>query len=192
MKNTFLTTIVFAVCSIFPFVTKAISTGEIIGQVIEHETRKPVAFAEVIFENNMDKIVVTANEYGFYYAQHLPTGKYQMRVVFNNHTFLMNKVRVYDSYSNEINFIVSNNDRLPGTVEVIKKEPVLTALAPNDIRITNTNFGDKGSRNLSDVLVSEPNLDVRDGKLYVKGSDQVKFFIDGTPVMAPPVLDRIW
>ena len=90
---------------------KAVSTGQIVGQVIESETKQPLAYAEIIFENRMDKIEVKANEYGHYYASHLPTGKYQMRVVFNNRTFVMNDFHVYDSYTSEINFEVSNNRR---------------------------------------------------------------------------------
>ena len=174
------------------FTAKAVSMGEVIGQVLEKETNKPVAFAEVIFENNMDKIVVRANEYGYYYGGHIPTGRYQMRVVFNNRTFVINKVRVYDSYSSEVNFIVSANENLPSTVEVIKTESLVSAIQSTDIRVVNNSSSCQATQNLAEVLLSQPGVDMRNGKLYIKGSDQVRYFIDGTPVMAPPALDRIW
>jgi len=180
--KTYISIIIFGIVCMSAFSAKAVSSGEVIGQVIEKETSKPVAFAQIVFENSMDKVVVTANEYGYYYAMHLPTGKYQMRVTYNNRTFVVNKVRVYDSYSTEMNFVVSNSNNLPETVEVIKKEPVINPLQPNDIILTSNTLG-RGSASLGDVLMMQPGLDVVDGKLYVKGSDKVRFFIDGTPVM---------
>jgi hypothetical protein len=103
----------------------------------------------------------------------------------------MNKVRVYDSYSSEINFTVSNNGSLPVYVELERKEPLLNALQPNDVKLANGSFN-QATQSLADVLSLQPGVDVRNGKLYIKGSDQVRFFIDGTPVMAPAVIDRIW
>jgi hypothetical protein len=171
--------------------SKAVSIGQVLGQVIEKETHKPVAFAEIIFENKMDKVVVTANEYGFYYAHRLPTGKYQMRVTFNNRTFVMNNVRVYDSYSTEVNFFVSSNDGLPQLVEVENKEPLISAVTSTDVQLSNSNFN-QPTQSLSSVLSMQPGVDVRNGKIYVKGSDQVRFFIDGTPVMGQPAVQRSW
>ncbi|MDB5284060.1 MAG: TonB-dependent receptor plug [Bacteroidota bacterium] len=184
--------ITFLLVVLSSFAAKAVSTGEITGQVIENETRKPIAFAHIIFENGMDKIEVNANEYGYYYGNHIPTGRYQMRVVYNNHTFVMNKVRVYDSYSAQINFIVSNNSDLPLTIEVIKKDPIISPIQTHDITLVSNTHSSQGTQSMSELLVTQPGLDIRDGKLYVKGGDQVRFFIDGTPVMAPPVIDRIW
>ncbi len=166
---------------------KAVSMGEITGQVIEKETLQPVAFAEIVFENGFDKITITANEYGYYYASHVPTGKYQMRVVFNNRTFSMNKVHVFDTYTTDMNFIVSNNNTLPATVEVVKTEQVFNPLEANK-RLYAENTLHEPTRDLSEVLAMTPGVDVKDGKIYIKNSDQVHFFIDGSPVMAPAMV----
>ena len=192
MKKLQYSFLLFLALFLSPAISKAVSTGDVVGQVLENETKRPVAFAHVVFENGMDKIEVTANEYGYYYGNHIPTGRYQMRVVYNNHTFVMNKVRVYDSYSSEINFMVSNNNDLPTTIEVIKKDPIINPLKPNDIVLASNTSSSQGTQTLSDLLIMQPGVDVREGKLYVKGSDQVRFFIDGTPVMAPPIINRIW
>ena len=175
----------------FSIPARAVSTGQIVGQIIEKETSQPVAFAEIIFENRMDKIEITANEYGHYYANHLPTGKYQMRVVFNNRTFVMNDVQVYDSYTSEINFEVSNSNNLPPKVILETKENTFSSVTSNDVKLTNSTFN-QPTQSLNDVISQQPGCDVRNGKIFIKGSDQVRFFIDGEPVMGPPTQNRVW
>lgn len=162
----------------------AVSMGEITGQVIEKETLKPVAFAVIVFENNTDKFTVTANEQGYYYAPHVPTGKYQMRVMFNNRIFVMYKVKVYDDYTSELNFLVSKNDGLPVTVQVVNAEKVFNPIQANSRIYANGAF-QQPSRDLNDVLTQPSGVDVRDGKIYIKSSDEVHFFMDGSPVAEP-------
>ena len=191
MKNTILLFQVFLLLSLISFPAKAVSSGQIVGQVLEKETKQPVAFAQIIFENRMDRIEVQANEYGYYYANHLPTGKYQIRVVFNNRTFVMNNVQVYDSYTSEIDFTVSNNNSLPPKVVLETKENNFSSVTSNDIKRTNSSFN-QPTQSLNDVLSTQPGCDVRDGKIFIKGSDQVRFFIDGEPVMGPPTQNKVW
>lgn len=176
---------------LLPFFSKAVSTGEIVGRITIQETKEPVAFAEIIFENSSDKITVQANEYGYFYASHLPTGKYVMRTVFNNRTFAIKAVRVYDSYASEVNMTVSNSNELGNVVELKNENPRLSSVEKNDIRITGASRM-QGTQTLSELLSQQPGIDIWDGKIYVKGSSDVKFFIDGTPVMGAPVVDRIW
>lgn len=175
----------------FSFNAKAVSVGQVVGQVTEKETRQPVAYAQIVFENRMDKFEVTANEYGHYYANHLPTGKYQMTIVFNNRTFVMNNVQVYDSYTSEINFAVSRDNSLPANVVLKTNENIFSSVTSNDIKLTNSSFK-QPTQSLNDVMSQQPGCDVRDGKIFIKGSDQVRFFIDGEPVMGPPTQNRVW
>ena len=181
----------FSMLLLFSIDAKAISMGQVVGQVLEKETHQPVAFAQVVFENRMDKFDFQANEYGHYYAAHLPTGKYQMRVVYNNHTFVMKEVQVYDGYTSEINFTVSNDNSLPPKVVLEKTENVFSSVTSNDIKLNNSTFN-QPTQSLNDVIMQQPGCDVRNGKIYIKGSDQVRFFIDGEPVMGPPTQNRVW
>lgn len=181
-------------CLFFLLVTtnaKAISMGGVVGKVFQKENMKSVAYAEITFENNMERITVTANEYGYYYADHLPTGKYQMRIAYNDRTFFMNKVRVYDSYTSEINFMVSNNENLPVNVELEMKENLMSSVSSTDIKVTE-NGGGNITRSLNETLSMQAGVDVQNGKIIVKGSNQVKFFVDGTQVMAPVSLSKGW
>jgi hypothetical protein len=174
--------------SLLPFFSKAVSSGDVLGQVIDIDTRQPVPYAEVVFENYYDKVTVTANEHGLYYGFHIPEGRYQMRVIYNNHTFVMNRVKVYDSYSSEVNFFVSCNDTLPAIVRETTPEPVIKPFEPHDILLTST--GTRGATmTLSDVLMAQPGVDIYQGKLYVKGME-VKIFIDGSPVLAPGIFNK--
>ncbi len=116
---------------------KGTATGQLVGKVMEKETMQVLAYAEIVLENSTEKITLTANEYGYYYAEHLPTGKYQMSITFNNRTFVMNKVRVYESFTGEINFMVSNNQSLPETVEVILTNNGFSYVAAGDKKIGN-------------------------------------------------------
>ena len=62
-----------ALILIATFTAKAATfTGDLNGQIIEQETNQPVAFAQVVLVNGNDKITVTANEYGYYSAKHIP------------------------------------------------------------------------------------------------------------------------
>lgn len=169
----------------------AVSMGQVIGRVLLKETNQPVAFAELIFENKMDRVVVVANEYGHYYADHIPTGNYQISINFNGRTFIMKKVQVYDGYTSEIEFSLSNDSGLPLLVELEKKQNLLSSVTKNDITLKNSN-NHQPTQNLADALSSHAGVDVRNGKLYVKGSSQVKFFVDGTPVMGQPTIGRVW
>ncbi len=173
---------------LLPNCIKAVSSGDMMGQVIDLETRQPVPFAVVVFENYYDKVTVTANEHGLYYCDHIPEGRYQMRVVYNCRIFYMKKVKVYDSYASEVNFFVSSNENLPDVVAETRPNQVIKPFEPHDIVLTSTDMG-RATMSLSDVLMAQPGMDIYNGRLYVKGA-QVKIFIDGTQVMAPGVFNK--
>ncbi|HRG88242.1 MAG TPA: Plug domain-containing protein [Chitinophagales bacterium] len=171
--------------------TYAVSTGNVIGQVTNKDTKLAYGNAMITFENRMDRIEVQADEHGHYLASHLPTGKYQMRVVYNNRTFVMNDVHVYDSYTTEVNFTVSNDSTLPPKVVMPTEENLFSSVTSNDIVLTNSK-NNQPSQRLNDVLSQQPGVDIRGGRIFIKGSDQVKIFIDGTPVMGQPMQNRVW
>ena len=171
-----------------PFKLCAVSNGDVLGQVIDFETRQPVPFAEVVFENYYDKVTVKANEHGFYYGVHIPEGRYQMRVTYFGRTFIMNRVKVFDSYSNEVNFFVSCNDTLPKQVLETRPDPVIRAFEPHDILLTSNDMS-HATMTLSDVLMAQPGVDIFNGRLYVKGAE-VKIFIDGSQVLSPGLFNK--
>jgi hypothetical protein len=103
----------------------------------------------------------------------------------------MNDVHVYDSYTAEINFAVSSNNSLPPKVILETKENVFSSVTSNDIKLTNSTFN-QPTQSLNDVLSQQPGVDIRNGRIFIKGSDQVRFFIDGTPVMGTPTQNRVW
>lgn len=191
MKSIKLLTVFFMLLASAPTLTYATSMGEILGKVIIKETNRPLANAEITFENSMTKMVVKANEHGIYYGLHIPGGRYEMRVSYNNHTFVMKGVRIYDGYTSEANFAVSNIDSLPAVVELERTDQLFSGSAPTGITMKNDDRN-QPTRQLSEALSMQPGMDVRDGKLYIKGSSDVKFFIDGTPIMGQPVLQRVW
>ena len=172
-------------------IVNAASTGNVIGQVTNKETKLAYANAQITFENRMDRIEVQADEHGHYLASHLPTGKYQMRVVYNNRTFVMNDVHVYDGYTTEVNFTVSTDNTLPPKVVMPTEENLFSSVTSNDIVLTNSS-NNPPSQRLNDVLSQQPGVDIRGGRIFIKGSDQVKIFIDGTPVMGQPMQNRVW
>lgn len=166
---------------LLPHRLKAVSSGDVLGQIIDFDTKQPVPYATVVFENYYDKVTVTANEHGFYYGFHIPEGRYQMRVEYNQRIFIMNRVKVFDSYSREVNFFVSCSDTLACTVVETTPDPVINPFEPHDILLTSNEMGN-GSVFISDILMEQPAIDIYNGHLYVKGAE-VKFFIDGSPAM---------
>jgi hypothetical protein len=174
--------------TLLPMWLKAVSMGEVVGRVIDLETQQPVPYAEVIFENYYDKVIVTANEQGFYYGAHIPEGRYQMRVVYNQRTFVMNRVKVFDSYTNEVNFFVSCNDTLPAVVRETRPDPVIKAYEPHDIILASTGL-DRASQTFSDLLMMQPGVDIWQGRVYIKGMP-VKIFVDGTQVLSTVVFNK--
>ena len=103
----------------------------------------------------------------------------------------MNQVRIYDSYSSEVNFLLSNNESLPTTIELERAEPLISSISATGINLGGNTF-DQPTQSLADVLSAQPGVDIRDGRLFIKGSDQVRFFIDGIPVMGQATIGRIW
>jgi hypothetical protein len=190
MKTTIQSLIVFSFLLFGSKAAMAVSMGQIVGQVTEKQTKQPVAFAQIVFENKMDRIEVTSNEYGHYYANHIPTGKYEMTIVYNNHTFVMN-VQVYDGYTAEINFVVDGDNTLPQKVILPTNQNYLSSVSSTDIRRDNSS-NNQPTQSLNDVISQQPGCDVRNGRIFIKGSDQVRFFIDGEPVMGTPTQNRVW
>jgi hypothetical protein len=185
------TFVLFAILFGFSIIVKAASTGQLLGQIIEKESGKPVPFATITIENRMEKIQLTANEFGHYYANHVPTGLYQIRVVYNRKTFFLNKVRIFDSYATVVDLVVSSEESLPPEIEIERKEPLLTTVSPADINLTNNTLNQR-TQSVGDVLSMQPGVDIVDGRLFIKGSDQVRFFIDGSPVMGQAIVGRTW
>ncbi len=191
MKAPVISLLVFSMVLLFTGNALAVSTGHVIGQITQTESKLSFGNAQITFENRMDRIEVQADENGHYYASHLPTGKYQMRVVFNNRTFVMNDVHVYDSYTTEVNMAVSTDSSLPPKVVLPTNENLFSSVTSSDIKLTN-NTNNQPTQRLNDVLSQQPGVDVVNGRIFVKGSDQVKIFIDGTPVMGQPAQTRVW
>lgn len=173
------------------FDAMAVSMGQLIGRATVKETGQPLANTEIIFENNMGKKTVRTNAHGYYYSNHMPTGRYQMRILFNECTFVMNRVRVYDSYTTEVNFKVSENCELGDVVEVKQEFPMVSSVESQDIRIDNDSPL-QPSRTWAETLSAYPGIDVIGGQVFINGGGQVRFFIDGSPVIGPTSLGRFW
>ncbi|MCW5907110.1 MAG: hypothetical protein KIS94_04570 [Chitinophagales bacterium] len=172
-------------------ILKAATTGRVTGKIVDTETNLLVPDIEIVFENSMDRVILTTGTNGIYYGNHLPTGKYTVTVAYNNRTFVMKNVRIYDGYASEVNFKVSSNNFLSEVVTVAKEEKIISSISPTDVMMGD-NRDLQPTRSLTEVLGNQAGMDVRDGKLYVKGSSEVRFFIDGTPLMGNPTFQRNW
>jgi|SRR5579862_2651061 len=165
-------------------------SGEITGQVVEKETMVPIAYAEVMIENGSQTFMVNADEYGYYRA-HIPAGKYQLHIVFNNRTFVMNKVKVADSESTRFDFVVSNSNDLPATVEVITKtisEKEAEARLSKPSKKVRSNFPDVNG----EMAALLPTANVKDGKVYVLNTDHASYFLTRNTSVSPPLADASW
>jgi len=120
MKSTIKSIIALIICFYSLQSVKA-ATGDITGQIIEKETLAPIAFAQVTLDNGTIKTVIAANEYGYYSANHLPIGKYQVWVKYDNQVVAMNPIHIKDSYTLGVNLIVNTIVPTVNTKEV-KKE----------------------------------------------------------------------
>lgn len=166
------------------------SVGQLMGKIEVKETTIGVALVDVVFENSMDRIVVSTNEHGFYYSDRMPTGKYEMSIIFNNRKFLLKQVRVFDGYTSVVDLTLSKDSTLPDIV-LIDQSPNQIKETNNDIKLNN-NTNHQPTQTMTDALSNQAGVDVRNGKLYVKGSSQVKFFIDGTPIIGQPSFQKVW
>jgi len=120
MKTTTTQIIVALIICFFSFQTAKAATGDISGDVVETGTNAPVAFAQVILDNGTTQTTISANEYGHFSAKHLPTGKYEVVVKYDNHTVSTTKVRIQDSYTLGVNFAITNPAEPGNTVETEK------------------------------------------------------------------------
>jgi len=141
MKSTIRIIIALSIC-FFSLQSAQGATGDITGQIIEKETMSPVAFAQVTLDNGITKTVIRANEYGHYSARHLPTGKYEVLVKYDNHTVAMNAIHIKDSYTVGINLIVSSKTSTVESAPVKKNNETHlikgTTLQSNDLPVNPT------------------------------------------------------
>jgi hypothetical protein len=189
MKSHFL--LLFLFCTLSSTLCHAVSTGQVMGKVLNSSTNALVPDIEIVFENKLDKVVVTCGENGHFYIDHIPTGKYDVTVKFMNKTFVVTRVPVYDGYSTDLEVNVSEDSSLPEVIFTPYTQPLINTTAPNNVQLNNSS-NRQSTRSLSEALEMQRGVDVRDGKLFVKGSSDVKFFIDGTPILGQPSLQRGW
>ncbi len=69
------------------FLFASFGGGSIMGQVVDPDTKKPVADATVVLDNKGTTKEYTTNENGYYYASNIPAGVYNITVSFmSKHT----------------------------------------------------------------------------------------------------------
>jgi hypothetical protein len=91
----------------------------------------------------------------------------------------------------KVDFMVSNDESLGPIVELNREEALFASISPAGINLTGNTYN-QPTQSLGDVLSTQPGVDVIDGRLFIKGSDQVRFFIDGSPVMGTVNVGRSW
>ena len=189
MKQRLLLLFLFSTLSVT--LCRAVSTGQVLGKVVNTSTNTLVPNIEIVFENKLDKVVIVCDENGYFNIDHIPTGRYDVTVRYLNKTFIVTRVPVYDNYSTDLVISVSEDSDFPEVVVTAYSQPLINTTSSNNVDLKNST-NRQPTRSLTEALEMQRGVDVRDGKLFVKGSSDVKFFIDGTPILGQPALQRSW
>lgn len=169
----------------------AISNGQILGKITSSNPQQSLVDIEITIENKFDRFIVYSNESGIFYANHIPTGKYTVTIQLANQTIVTSKVPVYDNQDTELNVSFNTVSDSPITLLRTYEYEPFNKIEKGDV-VMNANKQQQPTKSLSEALEVQRGVDFRNGKLFIKGSDNVKFFIDGTPILGSPSFNSAW
>lgn len=173
----------------YSFSFASFSGGNIIGQVTDPETKKPIEFATVILNcKGIEKIYVTdAN--GYYYASNIPAGTYTIVVSYVGKTVQLPSVNIASDETRQLDVALSNTYEHEG-VEIVKKKgekPLLNVFDPTAQVLDQGDIKNQPITNIKQIP-SLLNLPEVDGNYYVRGSREggLAWYIDGCKIMGDP------
>jgi hypothetical protein len=172
--------------------TYAFSGGSIMGQVLDPDTKEPVAFATVVLHSASGDLAYVTDEKGYYYASNIPTGVYTVVVAVMSNKSEVTNVKVTADATLTVNVDVKSTVDIGGKDGFVKTEyrPPLIDRIDSKMGILETKEIKNTSNivKVSDVAANQPATVKVGNDYYVRGARAggLAYYIDGGKVMGTP------
>ena len=165
----------------------AVGGGTIMGQVTDPDTKEPVAFATLIFENQGTKKIITATELGFYDTGNLPAGVYTITTTFMSNKATMPGVTVKNDEQQELNLTITMSMKMGEVIVPIPVKPI-DPYKIQEFALPRAEITKLPILKVIDMTAMLPGVVSQDGEIYVRGSraGSLSYYIDGALVMGNP------
>jgi len=170
-------------------VLSTLAQSSLYGNILHAETGNRIAGLRVTLQNGMNSHQVLTDSSGAYTFFKVNRGIYQLELTFAGREYIISKIHLAEGEFRELSFDIHTDGLLPPRIEFVDPGPALIQ----------NGFGEKDHRvkyngppaDMSQSI-QKGYVDFLGGKLRIKGSDRVKIYIDQSPVMGQPIIERGW
>jgi iron complex outermembrane recepter protein len=162
--------------------------GKLYGKVVESAKNAPLAYSSVTIQNLRDSAIVLGSlvdEKGYFEITKIPIGVYQITVSFLGYKdFVKNDIKIVPPNNLEVNLgtlKITEDTKVLDEVEITAEKSLMTVNAEKKVFNIEKNTMAAGGSAV-DALKQVPVVDVdQDGNLSMRGSGNLKVFINGRP-----------
>lgn len=155
--------------------------GSISGTIL-NELHKPVtASVKISTANDSSSVkVVSTDEDGKFYFDHLMSGKYDIEISALGYILLKSSIQISDSLKNVVNdFVLKASENNLGSVTIATKKPVIERFNDRIVMNVENSLVSTGN-NALEILAKMPGISVnQEGTISVHGKSGVNILIDG-------------
>lgn len=166
------------------FVFAALGGGSIMGQVVDPETKEPVADAMVVLDNQGTQKIYYTNENGYYYASNIPAGTYTITVSYlTSHSTVAGVV-----LANEEARTVDLKLKPSADIEVVWEEPLIDPLEVRKEKLDRDIIKHMPITNVEQIAETFAATVKIGHDYYVRGARAggLAYYIDGGKVLGSP------
>ncbi len=169
----------------------AFSGGSIMGQVLDPDTKEPVAFATVVLHSASGDLAYVTDEKGYYYASNIPIGVYTVTVAMMSNKSEVTNVKVTSDVTLTVNVDIKTSVDLGGKEGFVKIEylpPLIDRIDSKMGIIEREGISKMPIQKTSDIAETQPATVKIGNDYYVRGSRAggLAYYIDGGKVMGTP------
>ena len=173
----------------FQFSFASYSGGNIMGRVVDPDTKVPAADVTVVLESQGNQMVVTTNDSGYYYASNLSAGIYTVTAAFMKYHASVTGVKIESDDQAIVDIELSMGIAI-GDVVISTERPYHKPLIdPYQIttgKLDRSEFTKEPITKVADITAQQVGVTDINGVFYVRGAREggLAYYIDGGPAMA--------
>jgi hypothetical protein len=164
--------------------------GSIMGQVTDPDTKEPVSFASVIFENQGTQKVFVTNESGYYYASNIPAGVYNITATYMSKHITLENYKLSNDENKTLDIQIGLAVDMGG-VEIFTtstRGSIVDPIDPQKDILIRDEIRRMPITSVVDIAGLKSGVVKSNGEYYVRGSRAggLSYYIDGCRVMGNP------
>lgn len=167
----------------------SVAQSSVYGKIYRVGSEKGVSGLSCKLSNSLNQYVTMTDSLGKYTFYKVISGMYDLDFTYDNRNYRITRIRLSEGEFRELTFDVFTDSTLPQLVIIQDPGPpvIQNGFGEGDYRVKY-----KGPPVDLSQGVQNGKVDFIGGKFRIKGSDRVKIYIDQSPVMAQPIIDKGW